>query len=142
MLSRAKSCDNVAILRSKKLAIGLIGAALFALCATTPTALAQSAFRPRIGHAFGLVPAHGQRTDPATAISIPLVYHGGVVMHKVRIHAIFWGPLRVPVQRSTVVGDAGHRALIERFLGDVAHDSGSAAGVAASGLPRGSYTAT
>ncbi len=130
MLSRGKPCDNVPIVGSKKLALGLFGAALLALGALAPAALARTAFRPRIGHAFGLIPAHGHQSDPAAgAISIPLVYHGGSVMRDVHIHTIFWAAPGFKFDGPPATGAFSYRGLIERFLGDVAHDSGSTGNV-------------
>ena len=130
MLSRGKPCDNVPTVGSKKLALGLLGAALFALGALAPAALARTAFRPRIGHAFGLIPAHGHQSDPAAgAISIPLVYHGGSVMRDVHIHTIFWAAPGFKFDGPPASGAFSYRGQIERFLGDVAHDSGSTGNV-------------
>jgi hypothetical protein len=126
MLSRAKPCDNVPVVGCKKLTLGVLGAALLALCAMAPAALAAKSFRPRIGHALGLLPAHGQQVDPAVgATSIPLVYHGGTVMHDVRVHTIFWAPAGYQFSGPPSAGTLSYRGLIEQFLTDVAHDSGS-----------------
>jgi len=114
---------------SNKLALGLLAAVLIALCATAPVAVAQPAFRPRIGRALGLVPAHGQQPDLATAISIPIVYHGGAVMHDVRIHTIFWAPAGYRFSGPPSPGTLSYKGLVAQFLTDVAHDSGSAGNV-------------
>lgn len=129
MLSLAKRCDNVISVGSKKLAVGLLGVVLIVTCAVTPAALARTVFRPRIGHAFGLVPAHGHQSDLAAAISIPLVYHGGTVMRNVRIHTIFWAAPGYRFDSAPSAQTLSYRGLIEQFLSDVAHDSGSTGNV-------------
>jgi hypothetical protein len=130
MLSRAKPCDNVPIVGKSKLTLGVLAATLIALTAMTPSALARTRFRPRIGHAFGLIPAHGHQADPAAgAINIPVVYHGGAVMHDVHIHTIFWAAPGFKFDGPPSPGGFSYRGLIERFLVDVAHDSGSTGNV-------------
>jgi hypothetical protein len=129
MLSLGKPCDNVPTVGSNKLALGLLAAVLIALSALAPVAVAQPAFRPRIGRALGLVPAHGQQPDLATAISIPVVYHGGTVMHDVRIHTIFWAAPGYRFSGPPSPGTLSYKGLVQQFLTDVAHDSGSAGNV-------------
>ena len=96
------------------LVIGLTG---------VPAAVASPAFRPRIGRAMGLIPAHGQ-ADPTSGTAIPVVYHGGSVMRGVTIHTVFWAPNGYPFTGSPGGGVPGYEQLQQRFLVDVAHDSG------------------
>ena len=87
-------------------------------------AAARTSFRPRVGRAMGLIPIRG-RVDPAQGSSIPVVYHGGAVMTGVTIHTIFWAPAGYRFDGSPGGGVLGYEALIQRFLADTAHDSGS-----------------
>ncbi len=87
------------------------------------TAVARPAFRPRIGRAMGLIPAHGQ-ADPTSGTAIPVVYHGGSVMRGVTIHTVFWAPSGYGFTGSPGGAVPGYEQLLKRFLVDVAHDSG------------------
>ncbi len=91
--------------------------------AVVPMAGARPAFRPRIGRAMGLIPAHGQ-ADPTSGVAIPVVYHGGLVMRGVTVHTIFWAPAGFGFTGSPSGGAPGYEDLQKRFLVDVAHDSG------------------
>jgi hypothetical protein len=81
-------------------------------------------FHPRIGSAMGLLPPRG-RQDPALATSIPVVYHGGLVMRGVTVHTLFWAPAGFRFDGSPGAGVLGYEPLIEQFFADAAHDSGS-----------------
>ncbi|MFZ1995365.1 MAG: hypothetical protein WAU75_14720, partial [Solirubrobacteraceae bacterium] len=109
-------------------------AVLLTLCATALAArrsgavASRPAFKPRVGFAMGLLPAHGTQ-EVATAPSIPVLYHGGVVMRDVTIHTIFWAPAGYHYDGPPSTNTLGYVPLIQQFLGDVAHDSGSAANI-------------
>lgn len=87
------------------------------------TASAKPRFRPRIGRAMGLIPAHGQ-ADPTSGTPIPVVYHGGSVMRGVTVHTVFWAPSGYAFTGSPGGGVPGYEQLQKQFLVDVAHDSG------------------
>ncbi len=110
---------------------------LAALALTAGSALAarragaatpRPAFKPRVGFALGLLPPHGTQ-EVASSPSIPVLYHGGVVMHNVTIHTIFWAPAGYHYDASPGGGALGYVPLIQQFLADVAHDSGSTANI-------------
>ncbi|MGH2929910.1 MAG: hypothetical protein ACRDL8_17040, partial [Solirubrobacteraceae bacterium] len=92
--------------------------------ATRGRATTAPTFRPRIGSALGLLPAHG-RQEIAAASNIPVVYHGGSVMRDVTIHTVFWAPAGYRFDAAPVPGRLGYQALIGQFLVDLAHDSGT-----------------
>jgi len=100
-----------------------------ALALLTPAALASPAlgartFKPRIRGAMGLIPRRGSQ-EVAASPSIPVVYHGGSVMRNVRLHTIFWAPPGFHFTGPPSAGTLGYKEMIQRFLTDVAHDSGS-----------------
>jgi hypothetical protein len=66
---------------------------------------------------------------PALADSpgVPVVYHGGSVMRDVRVHTIFWAPAGFQFSGAPDGRTLGYKAMIQQFLSDVAHDSGSTA---------------
>ncbi|HEX3978264.1 MAG TPA: hypothetical protein VHW96_18485 [Solirubrobacteraceae bacterium] len=106
---------------------------LAALALSTAPALAarrsgaatpRPTFKPRLRFAMGLLPIHGAQ-EVATSPSIPVLYHGGVVMRNVTIHTIFWAPDGDHYDASPGSGAPGYVALIQQFFTDVAHDSGS-----------------
>jgi hypothetical protein len=88
------------------------------------TARARPAFHPRIRHAMGIVPARGS-AEPVNPSGIPVAYHGGPVMRHVTVHTVFWAPPGYHFDGSPGPGTLGYRPLIEQFLADVAHASGS-----------------
>jgi hypothetical protein len=88
------------------------------------SATPRPTFKPRIGFAMGLEPLH-RAQEVATAPSIPVLYHGGVVMRDVTIHTVFWAPAGYRFDGSPGAGAPGYVALIQQFLSDAAHDSGS-----------------
>ncbi len=88
----------------------------------------RPAFKPRVGFALGLMPLHGAQ-EVATSPSIPVLYHGGVVMRNVTIHTIFWAPAGYRYDGSPGAGALGYVPLIQQFFSDVAHDSGSTGNV-------------
>jgi hypothetical protein len=107
---------------------GCVIAALLAVCvcvSATP-ALGRQQFRARIKGAMGIMPLRGH-ADLAAGPSIPVVYHGGTVMRGVQIHTIFWAPRGFQFSGSPGDGILGYKAMIQRFLADVAHDSGTTA---------------
>jgi hypothetical protein len=85
-------------------------------------------FTPRVRFAMGLLPIHGAQ-EVATSPSIPVVYHGGMVMRNVTIHTIFWAPAGYRYDGSPGAGAVGYAPLIQQFLADVAHDSGSTSNI-------------
>jgi hypothetical protein len=87
-------------------------------------AIPRPTFKPRVGFAMGLLPVHGAQ-EVATSPSIPVLYHGGVVMRNVTIHTVFWAPAGYHYDGSPGGGALGYVPLIQQFLSDVAHDSGS-----------------
>jgi hypothetical protein len=93
-----------------------LGAAIVAILAGASAALAD----PPAGHnpqgkMLGVVAPKGQGNKVTGGSA--LVYHGGPVMHTNTTYTIFWGPANHPFDPSYV-------SLINRFFGDVAHDSG------------------
>ncbi len=108
-----------------------VAAALLAalLAAALPgSAAAAARFRPRIGFALGLLPSGGAQ-EIAGGAPIPVVYHGGPVMRDVTLHTVFWAPSGYRFDGSPAPGVPGYQALIEQFLSDVAHDSGTGSSV-------------
>ena len=99
--------------------------ALTVVCASAAAAATRRpTFKPRIGFAMGLLPAHGAQ-EVASSPSIPVLYHGGSVMRNVTIHTVFWAPAGYHFDGSPGPGVLGYEALIQQFFADVAHDSGS-----------------
>ncbi|MBV9473929.1 MAG: hypothetical protein JO206_13250, partial [Solirubrobacterales bacterium] len=84
--------------------------------------------RPRIGPAMGIL-APWDHQEVASAPSIPLVYHGGPVMRGVTLHTIFWAPAGYRFDGSPGAATPGYEQLIQQFLVDVAHDSGTTGNV-------------
>jgi hypothetical protein len=97
--------------------------ALLAAWAAAPAG-ASTAFRPRIGRAFGLMPPAGT-PDIAVGQPYPEVYNGGPVMHNVTVHTVFWAPSGAPLDGSPGPGVLGYVPLIQQFFTDAAHDSGA-----------------
>jgi hypothetical protein len=87
-------------------------------------AAARTSFRPRIGRAFGLMPPAGT-PDIAVGQPYPEVYNGGPVMRNVTVHSVFWAPSGFSFDGSPGPGVLGYVPMIQQFLTDVAHDSGS-----------------
>jgi hypothetical protein len=96
------------------------------LCA--PASAATRTFRARIGHGLGIVPPAG-RQEIALGTNDPVVYHGGPVMRNVTVHTIFWAPSGYGFAGAPGPSTAGYEQLLQRFLADSAHDSGSTANV-------------
>jgi hypothetical protein len=105
----------------------LIVAVLAGLCVCS-SAAAASRFRPRIGGAMGIIPAAGHQ-EIASGSAIPVVYHGGAVMRGVTVHTIFWAPSGYRFDGPPTASAPGYKQVIQRFLTDVAHDSGTAGNV-------------
>lgn len=112
---------------------GALIAAILSLAASAAGAGAHKAhqasgpppFHPRIGRLMGMVPVV---EPPETAVTPrePVVYHGGSVMHGVRLHTVFWAPAGFAFSGSPGPGVPGYEPLVQGFLADAAHDSGSA----------------
>ncbi|MGA9859863.1 MAG: hypothetical protein WBQ18_18505 [Solirubrobacteraceae bacterium] len=98
--------------------------ALLAAVIMAPAAGAHPTFRPRAGHAMGILPRYDV-PEIATGANLPVVFHGGTVMRNVTVHTVFWAPPGYQFDGAPSAGTVGYRALIEQFLSDVAHDSGS-----------------
>ena len=76
------------------------------------------AVRHRVGHAWGIVPAAG--IEIAVGPREPLVFHGGVIMHGVTVHTVFWAPAGSAFGAAPAVGVPGYEPLLQRFLSDAA----------------------
>jgi hypothetical protein len=113
--------------RRPPLALALVATALalVTLAGFPGPALAARTFRPRVGFAMGLIPPRNQQVEVAVSPSTPVVYHGGSVMRNVRLHTIFWAPNGFHFDGAPGPGTLGYKALVQQFLTDVAHDSGS-----------------
>jgi hypothetical protein len=118
---QAYSGNVPAVGRKRLLPIALVACA--ALCAAAPTANAARTFKPRIAGALGIVPPAGHQ-EVATSSSVPLVYHGGLVMHHVTVHTLFWAPTGFHFDGSPSALVPGYEQLIKQFFSDVAADSG------------------
>lgn len=89
---------------------------------------ATRTFRARIGHGLGIVPPAGHQ-EIALGTNIPVLYHGGPVMRNVTVHTIFWAPAGYGFGGPPNALSPGYKQLVQRFLTDSAHDSGSGANV-------------
>lgn len=107
---------------------GVLLVAVLALAGTAGPAAARPAFKPRIHHAMGLLPAYGSQAQ-AGAINAPVAYHGGPVMRNVTIHTLFWAPAGYRFDGGPGAATPGYEAMIQQFLAGVAHDSGSTSSV-------------
>jgi hypothetical protein len=98
--------------------------AVGALFAIPTVAHAAHTFNPRIKGALGIVPPAGHQ-EVAISSNMPVVYHGGLVMHHLTVHTVFWAPpgFRFDGPPSPLV--AGYEQLIKQFFTDVAQDSGA-----------------
>jgi hypothetical protein len=79
-------------------------------------------FKPRIGHAMGLMPRLGI-PELVSGRNEPVVYHGGDVMRNVTLHTIFWAPPGHHFDGPPSPGTLGYEALVKQFLVDVTHDA-------------------
>ncbi len=104
--------------RVTRVALGAI--ALTVALVVAPAAEARPKVHPS-GHALGLV-THGNagRAPSLVALTSPLDYHGGPVLHGMTVRTIFWE--HRPGRCHTF--PAGYKTLVNRFYTDVAHDSG------------------
>jgi hypothetical protein len=109
----------------RRLALTATALALLAFAAFASPALGARTFKPRIHGAMGLIPRLGSQ-EIATSPSVPVVYHGGSVMRNVRLHTIFWAPPGFHFTGPPTAGTLGYEEMVQRFLADVAHDSGNA----------------
>jgi hypothetical protein len=112
---------------SKRACCVLVSVAALA-AALSPPAQARRTFKPRVGRAMGIVPALG-RQEIAAAEAIPVLFHGGTVMHHPTVHTIFWAPAGYTFSGSPAPGVPGYEQLVEQFFSDVAHDSGATGNV-------------
>jgi hypothetical protein len=106
--------------------------ACLAFGAWAPSAAAATrVFRPRVGHALGLIPPVNSQgnfnTQPTeNGVLTPVVYHGGAVMNQgVTVHTIFWAPSGYAFQGSPGPGVPTYEGMIEQFFTDVAAASGN-----------------
>jgi hypothetical protein len=72
---------------------------------------------------MGIVPP--RQDDVAAQTSIPVVYHGGVVMRGVTVHTIFWAPRGFRFSPAPAGAGGSYEPLVQQFFTDVAHDSGT-----------------
>ena len=79
--------------------------------------------RPRAASALGLVP-NRNRAASALPPVIPVVDHGGPVMHSVHLHTVFWAPAGFRFSGSPSSGVPGYAALVQQFAADAAAASG------------------
>ncbi len=125
-MGRAKPVAQlIAVLVAAFVAGALVFAGATAAAPTrthAPTRPRQPTFKPRIGHAMGLLPRLGI-PELVSARNEPVVYHGGVVMRNVTLHTIFWAPPGYHFDAPPSSTTFGYEALIKQFLVDVAHDS-------------------
>jgi hypothetical protein len=84
----------------------------------------QHGTRSSTAGAFGLIPIRGS-SQGKTTLTVPVVYHGGQVMHSVTVHTVFWSPPGFPFSGAPSKSTLGYEALIQQFFTDVAHDSGT-----------------
>ncbi len=99
--------------------------ALVALATTVAVGSAQAvpdpATNPGLAHARGVVPTLNGAYRATNGFG-QLRYHNGPVMHTNTTYSIFWIPSGYSI-------DTGYDTLINRFLGDVAADSGKSTNV-------------
>jgi hypothetical protein len=124
----AGGCDRRTIIASVVTFLVVLALGQGSALAARHSAVSRPAFRPRVGFALGLMPLHGAQ-EVATSPSIPVLYHGGVVMRNVTIHTVFWAPAGYRYDGSPGAGALGYVALIQQFFADAAHDSGSTGNV-------------
>jgi len=106
----------------RKLSFSLVVAAALVVCSVA-FGDAPSPDNPagRSNDVLGVVPVHSEAGKHSTSGS-GLVYHGGPVMHTNATYAIYWIPSGYSVS-------AGYQSLLDRFLTDVAADSGKTSNV-------------
>jgi hypothetical protein len=107
---------------TRRLSIALV--VLAALWLLAPSANAAQTFKPRIKGALGIVPPAGHQ-EIAVSSNMPVVYHGGLVMHHLTVHTVFWAPAGFRFDGSPGPPAPGYEQLIQQFFADVAHDSGA-----------------
>lgn len=100
--------------------VGLLLAAALLVGVTSVATAGDSNPPPRVDTILGMVPAHNGATAGSGAGQ--LKYHNGPVMHTNATYAIYWVPAGYSVA-------SDYRSLIDRFLGDVAADSGKTSNV-------------
>src|SRR5215472_5742705 len=101
--------------RDARVSLRRIAAAAAAVAALLLPATigADPGFVPGKHGVAGEVLSNHQRKDAGQAGSAGnLTSHGGPVMHQNTTYSIFWGSI-----------DSGYQSTINRFFGDVAHDS-------------------
>jgi hypothetical protein len=125
---RAGRLDGQTIIANLVTVAAVLVLAQGSALAARPAAPSRPAFTPRVGFALGLMPLHGAQ-EIAAGPSIPVLYHGGVVMRNVTIHTVFWAPAGYRYDGSPGAGALGYVALIQQFFSDAAHDSGSTGNV-------------
>jgi hypothetical protein len=125
---RAGRLDHRIIIASVVTVLAVLALGQGSALAARHSAASRPAFTPRVGFALGLMPLHGAQ-EIATSPSIPVLYHGGVVMRNVTIHTVFWAPAGYRYDGSPGAGALGYVALIQQFFSDAAHDSGSTGNV-------------
>lgn len=88
---------------------------------------AASRFAPWVKRAWGLVPALGHAGAGSDPSPTPVVFHGGTVMRNVEVHTVFWAPAGYAFPGAPTPGALTDEGLLQRFFGDAAQASGSAA---------------
>ena len=107
---------------ARKLSFSLVVAAALAICAVAfgdPPSPDNPAGRSN--EILGVVPVQSEAGKGGTGGS-NLSYHGGPVMHTNATYAIYWFPSGYSIS-------ANYQSLLDRFLGDVAADSGKTSNV-------------
>jgi IPT/TIG domain len=92
----------------------ILGLALFACF--TASAAAVIVHLP--GGSLSYLPAHGSKALSAKSSKAPVSYHGGPVMSSNSNYTIYWSPT------GAAAYPAGYEAGVNRYLEDLAHDSG------------------
>ena len=109
--------------------VAAAAAILVALVAVPASAEASTVtVHARMGPALGVIPSVAG-PDIAVGANVPEAYHGGPVMHAVRVHTIFWAPPGYRFDGPPSSGTLGYEAMVQRFFGDVSRDSGQTGNV-------------
>jgi hypothetical protein len=70
------------------------------------------------GRTLSYLPVRGSKALHAMSSKVPLAYHGGPVMSSNVNYAFYWAPSGAPAY------PAGYQTGVDRYLEDLAHDSG------------------
>lgn len=106
----------------------LTALAVLALCVAGVAAFGGASSTSRAGSSLSyLAPMGGKGSHRSASGPALLQYWGGAVMRTNTTYAIFWLPSGTTLSYGG--NNSGYEAAIAQFLGDVAHDSGTAANV-------------